>query len=121
MKIKIFLLLFLSSCHELKRDCNFFRTGTFTTEIITDEEVFISNFERSENLQIETFKGVVDSVSVRWINNCEMVLTKLNPKNMNEKKSVLIKILQTTNSSYSYEYSFLGEKKKGKAVAHLVN
>ena len=36
---------------------------------------------------------------------------------LNEKKNILIKILKTTDSSYTYEYSYLGNSKKLKAEA----
>jgi hypothetical protein len=48
----------------------------------------------------------------RWINNCELVLRTLNPKSKSELKNIHIKILTTTDSSYTYEYSFVGENRK---------
>ena len=61
-----------------------------------------------------------DSSKVRWINNCEMVLSTINPKNNIDKKNILIKILETTDTSYTYEYSYLGEAKKVKASAFKI-
>ena len=75
---------------------------------------------RLENIQIEQFEGVVDSSTVRWVNDCEMVLSSINPKNRNEKKNILIKILSTTDSSYTYEYSYVGENIKLKAKAFKI-
>ena len=46
-----------------------------------------------------------------------MILSPLNPNSIKDKKNILIKILSTTDSSYTYEYSYLGENKKLKAQA----
>ena len=85
------------------------------------DKVFKTSFSRNlADIQIEEFEGTIDSSRVRWINNCEMVLSTINPKNINAKKNVLIKILQTTDSSYTYEYSYVGENKKLKAQAFKI-
>ena len=77
-----------------------------------------STFLRNYNgIQIEEFEEKIDSSNVRWVNDCEMILSPINPKNLNEKKNILIKILTTTDSSYTYEYSFLGNSEKLKAEA----
>jgi hypothetical protein len=49
-----------------------------------------------------------------------MVLSSINPKNRNEKKNILIKILSTNDSSYTYEYSYVGENIKLKAKAFKI-
>ena len=49
-----------------------------------------------------------------------MVLSTINPKNNIDKKNILIKILETTDTSYTYEYSYLGEAKKVKASAFKI-
>jgi hypothetical protein len=46
-----------------------------------------------------------------------MILSPIKPKKMSEKKNVFIKILTTNDSSYTYEYSYLGESNKLKAKA----
>ena len=92
------------------------------SEINYNGVVFSSTFTRNDkNLQIEKFQGEIDSSKVRWINDCEMVLSPINSKKLSGKKNILIKILTTTDTSYSYEYSFLGENKKLKAVAVKIN
>ena len=73
--------------------------------------------KKVNGIQIEEFEGKIDSSSVRWVNDCEMILSPINPKSLNEKKNILIKILTTTDSSYTYEYSYLGNSKKLKAEA----
>jgi hypothetical protein len=111
MKFKILLLLPLIfvSCFNLERDCKSFKTGKFKTETTVDNIKFESTFERNDSLQIENYKGVIDTFSVRWVNDCEYILENTNPKNRKEKKAVLVKILNTKNLTYNFEYSFVGD------------
>ena len=54
---------------------------------------------------------------MRWINDCEVVFRTINPKNRVERKDIHLKILTTTDSSYTFEYSYVGDKLKQKGVA----
>lgn len=120
--ILLIIISFFHSCNEIERNCNLFKTGMFYSEINNDGVLFSSTFTRDDkNLQIEKFQGKIDSSKVRWINDCEMVLSPINSKKNSAKKNILIKILTTTDTSYSYEYSFVGESKKLKAVAIKIN
>ncbi len=122
LSILLIIISFSNSCKEIERNCNLFRTGMFYSEINYDGVLFSSTFTRDDkNLQIEKFQGEIDSSKVRWINDCEMVLSPINSKKLSGKKNILIKILTTTDTSYSYEYSFVGENKKLKAVAVKIN
>ena len=114
-------LFLLTNCEKQERQCENFYIGNFYSEIVLEDKVFKTSFSRnSADIQIEEFEGTIDSSRVRWINDCEMVLSSINPKNINAKKNVLIKILQTTDSSYTYEYSYVGENKKLKAEAFRI-
>ena len=118
LSILLIIIYFFHSCNEIERNCNLFKTGIFYSEINNDGVLLSSTFSRDDkNLQIEKFQGKIDSSKVRWINDCEMVLSPINSKKLSGKKNILIKILTTTDTSYSYEYSFVGENKKLKAVA----
>ena len=122
LSILLFTILFFHSCNQIERNCNLFKTGEFFSEINYDGVLFSSTFSRDDkNIQIEKFQGKIDSSKVRWINDCEMVLSPINAKKLSGKKNILIKILTTTDTSYSYEYSFIGENKKLKAVAIKIN
>ena len=122
LSILLIMISFYHSCKKIERNCNLFRTGMFYSEINYDGVLFSSTFTRDDkNLQIEKFQGEIDSSKVRWINDCEMVLSPINSKKLSDKKNILIKILTTTDTSYSYEYSFIGENKKLKAVAIKIN
>ena len=114
----LLLLILFIGCDNPDRDCKDYHTGNFYTETTVNGTTYKSTFSRNYNgIQIEEFEGKVDSSNVRWVNDCEMILSPINPKSLNEKKNILIKILKTTDSSYTYEYSYLGNSKKMKAEA----
>ena len=110
------LLLLLVSCYNQERNCAAFKTGKFVFTQVIDSVKKTSTFERTENIQIENFEGKIDTASIRWINDCEYILTKLNPKNREEKKAISMKILTTNKKTYTFEYSFVGENKKQKGI-----
>jgi|TARA_B110000003_G_C16503777_1_gene478427 hypothetical protein len=72
-------------------------------------------------LQVESFEGTVDSTYVRWINNCEVVFKTINPKNRAEKKDIHLKILTTSEDSYSFEYGYVGDTYKRQGEATRIN
>ena len=114
----IILFISFTNCEKIERNCKDFHSGDFYTETSVNGITYKSTFSRnSSNIQIEEFDGKIDSSYVRWVNDCEMILSPINPKSHNEKKNILIKILTTTDSSYTYEYSFLGNSEKLKAEA----
>ncbi|MEO8933422.1 MAG: DNA topoisomerase IV [Xanthomarina sp.] len=113
----ILVLMMLTSCYQVERNCLNYQTGTFFSEITIDNEVFKSVFTRTKDLQIETYDNKVDSTHVRWINDCEVVFRTIHPKNMAEQKDIHLKILVTTDSTYTFEYSYVGEKTKQKGIA----
>ena len=115
-----YLILFLplfTSCYQVERNCIDYKTGTFKSTITIDSIDYESSFKRFDTLQIETFENKTDSASVRWINDCEMIFRTINPKNMAERKDVHLKILATTDSSYTFEYSYVGKTNKQKGIA----
>ena len=114
----LLLAILFISCNNPERNCSDYQTGNFYTETTVNDKTYKSTFLRmNSGIQIEEFEGKIDSSSVRWVNECEMILSPINPKSLNEKKNILIKILTTTDSSYTYEYSFLGNNEKLKAEA----
>jgi hypothetical protein len=117
-KILLLALSFglFSSCYNVERNCKDFKTGEFQFEYEVDGVKKTSNFVRNDTLEIDTFEGKVDSSSVRWINDCEYVLEKINPKNMAEKQAIHMKILTTAENSYTFEFSKLGDTKKQKGT-----
>ena len=114
-------LLLLSSCYNIERNCNNFKTGAYYSEVEISNVLYKSYFTRTNTLQIETYEDKTDSSSVRWINDCEVIFKTINPKNRAERKDIHLKIITTTDSSYTFEYSYVGETIKQKGVAFKVD
>lgn len=117
----VFLFFSLISCYQTTRKCGDYKTGEFYSEVTINDKLYKSRFKRDETLQIETYNNKIDSSEVRWINNCEVIFKTINPKNMAAQKDIHLKILTTTDSSYTYEYSYVGETKKQKGIAYKIN
>ncbi len=123
-KIKIALFLFslcLISCYHQVRQCTDFKTGTFEFVQEIEGKKHSSTFIRTDKLQIETYNGKTDTATVRWVNDCEFVLQKLHPKNMQEKKAISMEIVATQGKSYTFEYSFVGEAQKQIGTVTKIN
>ena len=84
-------------------------TGELEFSYKINDTVQKSRFTRTLNYEIEEYNGVIDSSSIKWVNNCEFLLTKLNPRTNQEKRPVRIKILRTYEDSYDFEYSSINE------------
>ena len=112
MKKVIILSFLFISCYNVERDCIEFRTGSFEFSTSINDSIVKSTFIRTDNYEIEQFKGVKDSSSIRWVNECEFILTKINPKTNQEKRPIRIKILRTYGNSYDFEYSQVNNPQK---------
>ena len=108
MRILVLLLL-LTSCYTADRDCSQFRTGKFEFSYELNDTIKKSIFTRTLDYEIEEYDNVVDSSSISWVNDCEFILTKLNPKTNQEKRPVKIRIIRTYGDSYDFEYSSVSE------------
>jgi hypothetical protein len=115
-----FFILFIS-CYNVERNCKDFKKGKFEFTQDINGKKMTSVFERNDSLQIESFDGKTDTASVRWVNDCEYILQKIHPKNMQEKKAIQIKILSTSKEGYKFEYSFVGDAKKQKGSVTKIN
>lgn len=119
-----FLLLF--NCYEAQRNCTDFKTGTFEFTYMLDGEAKTGKFIRTNDLNIDYYDNKIDSASIRWINDCEFIQKKLNPKNANEEKAIHMKIVSTTNDSYTFEYQLavqdnFKKKRVEKGTAKKIN
>ena len=115
MSKKIILLLpllLLMSCYDMERNCKDFKTGKFKFEYEVDGIKKTTIFERKDSIEIETFEGKTDTSSIRWVNDCEYILQKINPKNMAEEKAITMKILTTSKKSYTFEFGIVGSDQK---------
>ena len=117
----LLMLTLFTSCYQQERNCKDFKTGKFTSETEIEGKKITSTFERNDSIQIESYKGKIDTFKVRWTNDCEYIIQNNNPKNREEKKSVQMKILTTTNNSYTFEYSFVGDSKKQRGTVTKLN
>ncbi|WP_178985238.1 hypothetical protein [Winogradskyella helgolandensis] len=102
--LSILLLTLLTSCYSIERDCSDFKTGTFEFTYIIDGTEQTSRFRRTEDFNIDYHEEKADSSSIRWINDCEFILKKLHPISNSEKEAIHMKILSTTEDSYTFEY-----------------
>jgi hypothetical protein len=108
-------LIILTSCYNAERNCKDFKTGKFKFEYEVNGVKKTTVFERTDSLEIETYDGKTDTASIRWVNDCEYILKKLHPKNSNEEKAIDMKILTTSENSYTFEFGMVGvdQKQKG--------
>ena len=97
-----FLIILFTGCYNKDRNCDDFRTGKFEFEAISGTEIFRTTIVRNDSIEIDYFDGKIDTSSIRWINNCEYILKKINPRNQAEKKAIHIKILSTTENEYTF-------------------
>lgn len=107
----LLLCTLLISCYTVERDCQDFHTGTFQFQQIIGDELQTSTFLRTNDLEVEYFKSNIDSASIRWINPCECILTKLNPISNQDKRPIAIKIILTSEKEYVFEYALVGDQK----------
>jgi len=119
--ILFFTLFAVNSCYQPQRDCKSFKDGEFSFTTIIDEKEVTTTFMRKGDLEVDYFEGKIDSSSVRWINDCEYIVKKLNPRNKAEEKSIHMKILTTTDNSYTFEYNIVGDTNKSKGIAIKTN
>ncbi|WP_425236922.1 DNA topoisomerase IV [Ulvibacterium sp.] len=117
----LYVIFIIASCYGPQRDCARFKQGSFSFTTQIDGEEVMTTFHRNDTIEIDYFEGKADTSSVRWINDCEYIVKKINPKNKSEEKSVHMKILSTTDSSYTFEYNIVGQSQKSRGTAIKTN
>lgn len=108
----IFFALLICSCYQPERNCQDYKTGAFSFKYVVDGEQKTGKFTRDKQFSVEYYDNKVDSARVKWLNDCEFVLQDLK-----SKASVHMKILSTTDNSYTFEYSLVGASKKIQGTA----
>ena len=111
---------FLACSGPPQRNCNAFKTGTFSFTTAIDGEKKTTTFYRTLDTEIDYFQGQQDTSSIRWINACEYVLKNKHPKNKAEEKAIHIKILTISDSSYTFEYNAIGDTRKFRGTAYKI-
>jgi hypothetical protein len=110
-RLVILIYVLFISCYSLERDCKPFQQGEFEFTQIINGEIKSSYFKRDSIFEIELFEGKIDTSSIRWVNDCECILTKLNPDNNQEKRPIQIRIISTKDDTYTFDYSLVGDSK----------
>jgi len=121
LSMRYFLLLLITisliSCYNSERNCTDFKTGTFEFEALVGTELTKTTFVRNDSIEIDYFRGKADTSAIRWINPCEYIVTKKNPKSQAEKRAIHMKILATEGATYTFEYNIVGETRKERGTA----
>jgi hypothetical protein len=121
-KLLLFTLIAYISCYTVERDCIPFHNGVFKFSQIINGEIKTSIFSRDSLYEIESYEGKIDTATIRWVNDCECILTKLNPNSNQDKRPIQIKIISTQENAYSFEYSLVGDNKNSKrGTIHKIN
>jgi hypothetical protein len=110
----------LASCYQQERNCKSFKTGTFSFTTTINNEEKTTTFTRNDTLEVDYFEGKVDSSAIQWINDCEYIVKKINPKSMAEKKAIHMKILTTNGNEYTFEYGVVGSNNKQRGTAKKI-
>lgn len=123
MKKTILLLplILLMSCYDVEHNCKDFKTGKFKFEYEVNGVKKTTFFERKDSIEIETFEGKTDTSSIRWVSDCEYILQKIHPKNMEEKKAITMKILTTSKKSYTFEFGIVGSDQKQRGTVEKIS
>ncbi len=108
----LLVFLILSSCYQPERNCNEFKTGTFTFDYEVNGEMKSGKFTRDNAYSVEYYDNKIDSATVKWVNDCEFVL-----QDIKTKTSIQMKILSTTEKSYTFEYNKVGSSQKARGTA----
>ena len=109
-----FFLVFLSalffSCVIPEKNCSQFKVGEFNFESKTESGIYSSRSVRNDSIEIEFFGSSIDTSKITWVSECEYILRKLKPKTLSEEKAISVKIINTSEKGYLFEYSFVGDK-----------
>ena len=118
----IFILpILMGSCNPPARNCTDFHEGTFRFNAKIDGEEQTTVFTRTGSLEVSEYLGKKDSASIRWVNDCEYVVTNLNPRTRAEEKPIHMKILSTTDNSYTFEYKLVGSSKSSRGTVYKID
>ena len=113
LQINFFLVFFSAlffSCVIPEKNCSQFKVGEFNFESKTESGIYSSRSVRNDSIEIEFFGSSIDTSKITWVSECEYILRKLKPKTLTEEKAISVKIINTSEKGYLFEYSFVGDK-----------
>ena len=105
-----FTSILIINCSLPEKKCTLYKKGSFEFKTKINNEFVISKFIRNDSLEIEYFQNKIDTSFVRWVSDCEFILTKKNPESIEDKKAISMKILSTDENGYNFEFSIVGNK-----------
>ena len=120
MRLLILSILLTSaviSCKKNKTaDVLSYRKGKFITYL--DKKRDSSFFYRNDSIQIENYRGKIDSFSIHWKHNFEYTLKKINPKNRLDSIPFVVKINKIKSDRYEFTGNYIGSnfKQKGTSI-----
>ena len=106
----VFFQVLLFSCDLPEKNCSQFKVGEFNFESKTESGIYSSRSVRNDSIEIEFFGSSIDTSKITWVSECEYILRKLRPKTLSEEKAISVKIINTSEKGYLFEYSFVGDK-----------
>ncbi len=112
----LILMVLVFSCYHPERVCKDYKVGEFNFNYMLNGEEKKGRFTRDSLYSVEYYDNKIDSATVKWVNDCEFVL-----QDIKTKTSVHMKILSTTDNSYTFEYGLVGDPKKAKGTAIRTN
>jgi len=112
----ICIVLCLTSCYQVERNCKDFKVGTFEFTYEINGETKTGRSVRTDTLNIDYYDNRIDTFTIRWVSDCEFIGRKLRPVDYSDSKPIQMMIISTTDSSYLLEYNLLEDrstKKRG--------
>ena len=113
LQINFFLVFFsvlFFSCVLPEKNCSQFKVGEFNFESKTESGIYSSRSVRNDSIEIEFFGSSIDTSKITWVSECEYILRKLRPQTLSDEKAISVKIINTSEKGYLFEYSFVGDK-----------
>ena len=106
--VAVFILF--KACYTNKRNCKAFQTGSFSFNTVVNGDTLSSRFVRNDSIEVDYFFETPDTANIRWVSDCECIVTKRNPLTFQESKAVQMKILSTFEDGYIFEYNLVGDR-----------
>ena len=106
----VVVFIFFTACYTNERNCKAFQTGSFIFYSIVDGDTLSSRFVRNDSIEVDYFFETPDTANIRWVSDCECIVTKRNPLTFQEAKAVQMKILSTFEDGYIFEYNLVGDR-----------
>ena len=106
----VVVFILFTACYTNERNCIAFQTGSFIFYTIVDGDTLSSRFVRNDSIEVDYFFETPDTANIRWVSDCECIVTKRNPRTFQEAKAVQMIILSTFEDGYIFEYNLVGDR-----------